>query len=78
MIRINLPDDLVKAVDQACPNEEIAAVVARVLRAEIERRRPARAPHEIDAILAAFARIQKATTPLSNDEIRELRHEGRK
>ena len=77
-ITINIADDLKRAFEKAYPDETIEAGVERVLRAEIDRRRTLRAPHEVDAILEAFARVQKLTKPLSDDEIRELRHEGRK
>lgn len=77
MTRITLPDDLVEAVDQAFPNEEIEAVVERLLRQEVaKRQKPVRG--DLQAVLAAIDRIREHTSPLSNDEIRQLRQEGRK
>lgn len=77
MTIITISDDLKRAIDQAFPNERIDAVVERLLR-EAVAERPKRTPEEVEAILAKFERVRESTRSLSDDEIRQFRHEGRK
>jgi len=77
MTVITISDDLKRAIDQAYPNEKIDAVVERLLRETIVKR-PKRTPEDVEAILAKFDRVRASTRSLSDDEIRQLRHEGRK
>ena len=76
IMHIQIPDDLKEAFENAFPGETIEAAVERLLRAEVARQRPA-LPPRAQALLEAFDRIREKTTPISNDEIRRLRHEGR-
>ena len=76
IMRINLPDDLKDAFEKAFPGESIEAVIERLIRDEVTRRKAASRPSG-QGIVEAFKELKAKTTPISSDEIRRLREEGR-
>ncbi len=76
IMHLKFPDDLVAAVQQVFPSETLEQVVERLLRAEVARRQSP-ADDGGQSLVEAFRRIREQTEPISDDEIRRLRHEGR-
>ncbi len=79
MIQINISDDLKEAFEKAFPHESIERVVERLLRQEVSTQSKAteRDPAEAEAILNRFRQLAAKFPALSQDEIRQLRQEGR-
>ena len=78
MTQITVPDHLIQDAKAAFPDEAIESLIARLLKLEIERRRQASGRRaQLDDVLEKIAAIQSRTKPLSNEEIRRRREEGR-
>ena len=76
MIQINITDELKEAFKQAFPNEPIDAFMEHLLKDAIERRqtKPRKNPEEV---LEMFRKLAEKFPPMSQEEIRRLRLEGR-
>ena len=77
IMQIQIPDELKQEFEKAFPSERLEAVIERLLRVEIAHKKTAAADRTRDVPEAA-ARLREQTKPISNDEIRRLRHEGRR
>jgi hypothetical protein len=76
IMHINVPDDLAEAFPKAFPGESLELAFERWLRAEVARREQIKP--RAKAIMEAFRSIREASTPITDGEIRALRHEGRR
>ena len=76
MTVVVIPEELAQAIDRAFPRETVEAVIERLLRQEIDRRR-AETVASAEEILGRFRDLAAKFPPLSNDDIRRLREEGR-
>jgi hypothetical protein len=76
IMSINIDGDLKRSFEEAFPGEPIEKAIERLLRAEIARRRR-RTPEEVERLLAEFDAMRAKSRPLSDEEIRRLRDEGR-
>lgn len=73
-MNFSIPDDIKDAFNQTFANENKSAVVARLLKEAVEKaRRKQQSDAAIDRILS---RLQQRT-PVTDEEIRRTREEGR-
>ena len=76
VMHIQIPDDLRQAFETAFPGETVEAFVARMMREAISRKVQAgEAPRE--SLVDAFKRLSQQFPPMSDEEIRAARAEGR-
>ena len=76
VVNINIPADLEEEFERVFAGEPPEAVIERLMRAEIARRTRGRPP-ESGSIVNTFRRLSEKFPPLSMDEIRRLREDGR-
>jgi metal-responsive CopG/Arc/MetJ family transcriptional regulator len=73
-VNFSVPEDVKRAFNEAFKGENKSAILTRLMRQAIEeKRRQERRKAAIDAILE----LRKEFPPLSADEIRKAREEGR-
>jgi hypothetical protein len=75
IMHIHIPDDLAEAFPKAFPSESLEQAFERWLRLEVARRQ--QMTPRAKAIIEAFRRIREGSTPITDDDVRSLRHEGR-
>jgi len=76
IMHIQIPDDLKEAFENAFPGETIEQAFERLLRAELARRPMPRSPGS-QSLVEAFKELSKNFPPMSHEELRRLRQEGR-
>lgn len=76
IMNLKFPDDLIEAVRKAFPSESLEQVVERLLRAAVSKRQP-EPPVGSKSLVDTFRDIAREFGPMTDDEIRRLRHEGR-
>ncbi len=81
-IRINIPADMARKLEQTFPDEDKGEVLLRLAEAEIRRREteaaagPATASN-LNSLVDEVLRLRRQPPFLSDDEVRTLRREGR-
>jgi len=77
-VNFSVPDDLKEAFNKAFKGENKSAVVADLMRRAIEeKRRRAKQDKDLDAFIKELLRIRAEDPPLSDEEIRRIRADGR-
>ena len=77
-MNFSIPDDLKEAFNKTFEGENKSAIVSGLMRdAVAAKKRRARQDAELDALMAELLRVRREDEPLSDDEIRRIRHEGR-
>jgi hypothetical protein len=77
-MNFSVPDDLKKAFNKAFKGENKSAVVAELMRKAIEEReRRAKQDKDLDAFIEELLRIRAEDPPMTDEEIRRIRVEGR-
>ena len=77
-MNFSIPDDVKEAFNKAFKGENKSAVVAGLMRRAIEeKKRRAKQDRELDAFIEELLRIRAEDPPLSDEEIRRIRVEGR-
>lgn len=77
-MNFSIPDDVNEAFDAAFEGENKNAVVAALLRKAVEeKRRAGQNKADLDALIEEVLRQRDEDPPMSDDEIRRIRHEGR-
>jgi len=77
-VNFSVPDDLKEAFNKAFKGENKSAVVAGLMRRAIEeKKRRAKQDRDLDALIEEILRIRAEDPPLSDEEIRRIRVEGR-
>jgi hypothetical protein len=73
-MNFSIPDDLKEAFNTAFEGENKSAVVASLMRRAIEERERSRRSADL---VERLRRIRARSRPVSDEEIRRIRHEGR-
>lgn len=77
-MNFSIPDDLKEAFNKTFEGENKSAIVSGLMRdAVAAKKRRARQDAELDTLMAELLRVRGEDEPLSDDEIRRIRHEGR-
>jgi hypothetical protein len=77
-MNFSVPDDLKKAFNRAFKGENKSAVVAELMRKAIEEKtRRAKRDKDLDAFIEELLRIRAEDPPMTDEEIRRIRVEGR-
>jgi metal-responsive CopG/Arc/MetJ family transcriptional regulator len=77
-MNFSVPDDLKKAFNRAFKGENKSAVVAELMRKAIEEKtRRAKQDKDLDAFIEELLRIRAEDAPMTDEEIRRIRVEGR-
>jgi cytochrome P450 len=77
-MNFSIPDDVKEAFNKAFEGENKSAVVADLMRKVIEeRKRRAKQDRDLDALIEELLRIRAEDPPMSDEEIRRIRVEGR-
>lgn len=75
MIQVQISDDVRAALEKAHPGETIEAAVERIVELAVGR---TEIKSDLSETLVQMARrIREGSKPISNDDIRALRQEGR-
>jgi hypothetical protein len=73
-MNFSIPDDVKEAFNKAFEGENKSAVVASLMRKAIEERERNRRSADL---VERLRRIRARSRPVSDEEIRRVRHEGR-
>ena len=77
-MNFSIPGDLKDAFNKVFKGENKSAVVAELMRKAIEeKKRRAKQDKDLDALIEELLRIRAADPPMSDEEIRRIRIEGR-
>ena len=77
-MNFSIPDDVKEAFNKAFEGENKSAVVVGLMRRAIEeRQRRAKQDDDLDALIEELLRARAEDPPLSDEEIRRIRVEGR-
>lgn len=77
-MNFSIPDDVKKAFNDVFKGQNRSAVVADLMRKAVEeKRRQAKNDAYLDALIEEVLRQRDEDEPMSDDEIRRIRHEGR-
>lgn len=77
-MNFSIPDDVKDAFDAAFKDDNKNAIVADLLRMAVEEKRSAaKNDDDLDALIEELLRQRAEDPPMSDDEIRRIRHEGR-
>jgi hypothetical protein len=77
-MNFSVPGDLKEAFNRVFRGENKSAVVAALMRKAIEdKKRHAKQEKNLDALMAELLRIRAEDPPMSDEEIRRIRAEGR-
>lgn len=74
VVNFSIPDDVKQAFDRAFKGENRSAIVTALMRSAIEQ---ADAQADQREAIAAIRRLARKIPPMSDEEIREAREEGR-
>ena len=77
-MNFSIPDDIKEAFNEAFAGENKSAVVSGLMRKAIEeKQRRAELDRTLDALIEELLRVRDIDPPLSDEEIRRIRIEGR-
>ena len=77
-MNFSIPDDVKEAFNKAFEGENKSAVVAGLLRSAVEEKeRRARQDERLDKLIAELMRAREDDPPLSDEDIRRIRVDGR-
>lgn len=77
-MNFSIPDDVKEAFDAAFKDDNKNAVVADLLRRAVEEKQnAAKNEVDLDALIEELLRQRAEDPPMSDEEIRRIRHEGR-
>jgi metal-responsive CopG/Arc/MetJ family transcriptional regulator len=74
VVNFSIPDDVKQAFDRVFKGENRSAIVTALMRSAIEQAEIQRDQREV---VAAIRRLARKIPPLSDEEIRAAREEGR-
>ena len=77
-MNFSVPDDVKEAFNKAFEGENKSAIVSNMMRRAIEEKaQRARREQDLDALIAELLRVRAEDPPLSDEEIRRIRVQGR-
>lgn len=77
-MNFSIPDDVKEAFNKVFEGENKSAVVTGLMRRAIEERQQrAKQDDAFDALMEELLRVRAQDPPMSNEEIRRIRIEGR-
>lgn len=77
-MNFSIPDDVKAAFNKAFEGENKSAVIAGLMRKAVEEKmRRAKQDETLDALIEELLRVRALDPPLSDEEIRRIRVEGR-
>jgi hypothetical protein len=77
-MNFSIPDEIKEAFNEAFAGENKSAVVSGLMRKAIEeKQRRAEQDRTLDALIEELLRVRAIDPPLSDEEIRRIRIEGR-
>ena len=77
-VNFSVPDDVKAAFDETFAGQNKSAIVADLMRKAVEERRArAKKDAEFDLLYAELLRQRAEDPPMTDEEIRKVRHEGR-
>jgi hypothetical protein len=77
-MNFSIPDEIKEAFNEAFAGENKSAVVSGLMRKAIEeKQRRAELDRTLDALIEELLRVRATDPPLSDEEIRRIRIEGR-
>jgi hypothetical protein len=77
-MNFSVPADLKEAFNRAFKGENKSAILSGLMRRAIdEKKRRAKQDRDLDALIEELLRIRAEDPPMSDDEIRRIRVEGR-
>jgi hypothetical protein len=77
-MNFSIPDEIKEAFNEAFAGENKSAVVSGLMRKAIEeKQRRAELDRTLDALIEELLRVRAIDPPLSDEEIRRIRIEGR-
>jgi hypothetical protein len=77
-MNFSIPDEIKEAFNEAFAGENKSAVVSGLMRRAIEeKQRRAELDRTLDALIEELLRVRAIDPPLSDEEIRRIRIEGR-
>jgi hypothetical protein len=77
-MNFSIPDEIKEAFNEAFAGENKSAVVSSLMRKAIEEKhRRAELDRTLDALIEELLRVRAMDPPLSDEEIRRIRIEGR-
>jgi cytochrome P450 len=77
-MNFSVPDEIKEAFNKAFKGENKSAIVAELMRRAIEeKKRRAKQDKDLDALIEELLRIRAEDPPMSDEEIRRIRMEGR-
>ena len=77
-MNFSIPDEIKEAFNEAFAGENKSAVVSGLMRKAIEeKQRRAELDRTLDALIEELLRVRAVDPPLSDEEIRRIRIEGR-
>ena len=77
-MNFSVPDDVKEAFNKAFKGENKSAIVAGLMRKAVEdRKQRAKQDENLDALIAELLRVRALDSPLTDEDIRQLRVRGR-
>jgi hypothetical protein len=77
-MNFSIPDEIKEAFNEAFAGENKSAVVSGLMRKAVEeKQRRAELDRTLDALIEELLRVRAIDPPLSDEEIRRIRIEGR-